>query len=282
MLSESEKSNESVRADYIIKKPNPLLLMRDDMSLMQERFFAAYLSKIDPLDKSTYTVRFTLKSFYDAVGIQDSRNRTELENTLNGLVNMLVDFSKYVERSSCKDQLFMKKRHLFEGYDLYKNADNEYYVDVLPSNTLIKLIQGSYGYITPKLKYELPLSTKKFIRMYDFFYQFKNKKIVTIRIENLKAYLGLNINDYPENKVFIRNVLKKGINEINEKTDLIVEYTPIKKGKKIIQLMFLIKENPNPKPLSFVFDEEQISFDKIPPLKSYRPLNVDYEIKDDF
>lgn len=263
-------NNEIIKADYIIKKPNPLLLMRDNMTLTQERFFAAYLSKVNPLDKSTYTVRFTLKSFYDSVGIVDRRNRAELEETLNCLVNMLVDFSKYVEKHSTKDQIFMKKRHLFEGYDLYKNEDGEYYVDVLPSNTLIKLLQGNYGYITPKLCYELPLSTKKHMRMYDFFYQMKNKHVVTIYIENLKAYLGMGADEYKDNKDFISKILKKGIKDINQKTDLYVTYMPIKTGKKITQFMFTIRDNPNPNPLSLIIDEEQISFDAMFPVKEYR------------
>lgn len=279
----TSKNNESVKSNYIIKKPNPVLLMRDEMTIMQARFFSAYLSKIDPMDKSTYTVRFTLKSFYATAKIVDRRNRTELEHTLNGMVNMLVDFSKYIEKSPSKDHIFAKKRHLFEGYDLYQDKNGEYYVDVIPSNTLVKLIQGNYGYITPKLQYELPLSAKKHMRLYDFFYQFKNKEIVTISIENLKTYLGMDQTDYPQYKIFNRDVIKKGVDEINAKTDLLIEYEPIKRGNKVVQLKFVIKENPNCEPLSFAINDEQILFDDESPLNSYRLPETadDFELDDE-
>lgn len=282
-----EQNTGVIKAEYVIKKPNPLLLMREDMTTKQFRFFCAYLSKVNPLDTKTYTVRFTLKSFYEIVGIVDDRHITNLENTLNGLANMLVDFSKYVNKSSTKDKLLMKKRHLFEGYDLYKNSNGEYYVDVIPSYTLVKLLKGKYGYITPKSGYELPLTTKKWMRMYDFFYQVKDKRVVTININNFKAYLGMDTNDYPDTKVFIRDILKKGIKEINEQTDLMIEYESIKKGKKIIQFKFIIKNNPDPKPLaklSFYEEQNSFDFDAETPLDEYRSANpdVDFDIDYDY
>ena len=78
-------------------------------------------------------------------------------------------------------------------------------------------------------------------------------------INELKELLGVNILDYPEYKIFNRDVIKKAIDEINEKSNLIVSY-------KIHE-----KENKKIKSLKFTFHIKK----QLPYLKSYTPSQID-------
>ena len=44
-----------------------------------------------------------------------------------------------------------------------------------------------------------------------------------------------------------RRVLKNSLDEINEFTDVTVDYTPIKKGRSVVGFKFTVREKPKPK-----------------------------------
>ncbi len=97
------------------------------------------------------------------------------------------------------------------------------------------------------LKYQLwnclRLKSKNQIRMYEILKQYEAAKIRTISIKDLKDMLGIKETDYDRYVDFKKNVLEVCKKALQECTDIYFEYEPIKKGKKFVDIKFLIYKN---------------------------------------
>lgn len=67
------------------------------------------------------------------------------------------------------------------------------------------------------------------------------RKSVKFSIDDIKKYLSLE-DKYKEYKEFRRRVIEPSVKEINEYTDLQVEWEPIKKGRTYVGIHFKIKK----------------------------------------
>ena len=67
--------------------------------------------------------------------------------------------------------------------------------------------------------------------------------------------LGSSSKSYSEFKVFNRNILAKSIAEINDITDIYIEYTTIKHIRSVVAIEFKIRKKAN--------NEQMITFSKL-------------------
>ena len=72
--------------------------------------------------------------------------------------------------------------------------------------------------------------------------RFIDKNYRVILIDDLRGALGLE-GKYPEFKILNRAVIKPSVDELNQHTDLVVEYETIKKGRTVTALAFTFKQN---------------------------------------
>lgn len=63
-----------------------------------------------------------------------------------------------------------------------------------------------------------------------------------IYLDDFKSALGIS-DKYPEFKVLNRDVIKPAIEELNHRSDLIIKFDTIKKGRTIVALIFEFKQN---------------------------------------
>jgi len=125
---------------------------------------------------------------------------------------------------------------------------------------IVALIRGGNGYTSFELEYTTNFKSSYSNRFYEMFksYEFRSKikssreeniKTVVMDLEELKS--KFDEKDPVTRKVIkslttytykdFRRILDRSIQEINQFTDIEVEYEPIKKGKKVIQLKFYIR-----------------------------------------
>ncbi len=96
------------------------------------------------------------------------------------------------------------------------------------------------NYTQYELLSTLPMSSKYSFRIYELLKSYAFTKSHTFELENLKEILSAtNYTRFPD---FRRKVLDIAVKEINNFTDLEISWTPIKKGKKYIQIKFDIKK----------------------------------------
>ena len=112
--------------------------------------------------------------------------------------------------------------------------------EVLPYFT--QLAGGNFT--TYQLKHLFALDSVASMSLYTYFikneFKFNKQEIyeVSLTLENLKALIDINETKYDRWVDFRRYVLDKIVSEINENTDLQLEYETIKKGRPIVGVNF--------------------------------------------
>ena len=91
-----------------------------------------------------------------------------------------------------------------------------------------------------QLKNILKLKSSHSIRVYELLKQYETIRKRKFEVEELKSYLGLE-NNYSTFKDFEKYVLKVAMAEINEKTDIVINYEKIRKGRRIGEIKFTIE-----------------------------------------
>ena len=81
---------------------------------------------------------------------------------------------------------------------------------------------------------------KKEGRFYELCSQYRDTGWRQTSVEDIKSWLSIS-DKYPLFKDFKKRVLTPSINEINAKSDLLVDVEPIKRGRPIVALKFTIK-----------------------------------------
>lgn len=124
-------------------------------------------------------------------------------------------------------------------------CDGEGAIKLVFSNAMLPmLLELSERFTTFDLNKVAPLQSQYAIRFYQFFEQFLGKRKdgwLYLSLEDLRFRFGLEDNEYQTMSNFKSRVLDYSINEINEKTDLIVEYEQKKQGRKIVGFRFTFK-----------------------------------------
>ena len=92
------------------------------------------------------------------------------------------------------------------------------------------------------------------IRIYELLKQYEKIKKRRIELEDLKQILGIK-DQYKQYGHFKKRVLLKAQEEINEKTDLKIDFEELKTGRKVTAIKFIIKKKQlSPKELEFKED----------------------------
>ena len=83
------------------------------------------------------------------------------------------------------------------------------------------------------------------MRIYELTKQYQLIGERTIKIAELRECCGVSGEQYKRFNDFKKDVLERSKKEINAKTDLLVDYEEIKTSRKITDIKFIIKKNPD-------------------------------------
>ena len=208
------------------------------MTMQELRFFSIYLSKINQRDSSTRIVRFQMddfKAIMDLGRIDIGYMKRVTNALLCKVVNVPTESGGYV------------------GFQLFKkckvdaDSSGEWYVEIDAHDEALPLM---FEYKTKYFKYELwnalRLKSSNQLRMYEILKQYQAAGERVLKVEDLKALLGVGKNEYPRFGDFKNRVLDACQQALSETTDIKFTYEPHgKKGKggKIIELKFIIEKN---------------------------------------
>ncbi len=105
-------------------------------------------------------------------------------------------------------------------------------------------IDGFEEYFTSYyLKQTSLFSSVYAVRLYELLMQWKSiGKTPHYELKKFREQLGIGINEYPRMEPFKRRVLHVAIEQINESSDIIVEYEQHKKGRSITGFSFTLKK----------------------------------------
>lgn len=221
-------------SNNIITKSNYLIEASYKLTLNEQRLILLTISKIDgrkPIQKDNdFTI--TASEFSETFNIP-----------LNQAYDVLEDAtSRLYEKDIKTHDLSAKTRERFRWVDMVKYWDGDAKVTLSFSRWIIPYLTLLHKQFTSyELKQISQMKTAYSIRFYELLVQFIKTGERFITIEDLQELFELK-GRYKRFFDFKRRIIIPSIFEINEKTDIRVEWDVIKKGTSISGIIFVFEK----------------------------------------
>ncbi|HFC3138081.1 TPA: replication initiation protein [Neisseria gonorrhoeae] len=217
--------------DLTVHKANNFVQASYSMTLDEMRILALTLGVFNPKNPSKRGFDFTVadfcKSFPDVnPDIAYTQVRNAVLKISKRWVTLVDNEHELTEVALIHKRSYFKKEGRF--YIEFHDELIPYISELHDNYTKYKLINiGALG------------STHA-IRLYELCSQYRDTGWRQTSVEDIKSWLSIS-DKYPLFKDFKKRVLTPSINEINVKSDLLVDVEPIKRGRTIVALKFTIK-----------------------------------------
>lgn len=237
----------------LISKSNPLLNMKNDFNLYQQRMLNLYLAKINPLDESSRKVSVTLKQFVELIGIKEVSVK-KMHALAKKALDLKVDLYAVEtdEAGNKHETMKMDYVSVWERFKVDVNKNGEWYVELLASNSIMPYMFQikDLGYLKYSILCALRMRSPIAEKLYEQCCRFKDKGTFAITPIQLRTRLGIaGKKSYESYNQLKTNVLLRCIKEINETTDIYVQIVSEKRasrrGAPVTSVTFSVKENPN-------------------------------------
>lgn len=226
-----EQLEKTTQRDYSVYKSNDLIRKtRYDLTVAEQKIVLRLIQLIQPNDDSFKWYSFSVQEYCDLCGIDRSSGGNY--QYLKKSIQTLSDKSFWVKLPNGKDTLcrWIQKARAEEGSGTIEIRLDE---DLVPY-----LLQLKSNFTAYSLCNILGMKSKYSPRIYELVKSYEYKKHFEISIEDLKTMLDAGNYEYKHIRQKILDVATK---EINALTDIMVEYTPIKDGRKVIAIRFDVR-----------------------------------------
>lgn len=231
------KSNVPAKRDSIVVKENSLNEARYRLTLQEQRILAIMISDISQEDKDFKKYTYRVKDLIDWLGISDKGYYKKIRDiTRNLLKKELIIYNRQERTILQTSWLISAKYYLKDG-----TVELMFHPDLKPYLLQLKECFTQYD-----LKNVLRLRSKYAFRLYELLKQYESAGKRRFQLEELRSLLGLEENELKQWVHFRTKVLDKAKQEINEKTDLRVDYQVEKEGHKISYVVFTIRKPSEP------------------------------------
>ena len=215
--------------DLVVVKANSLIEASYRLSIDEVRILALTIGTMNP-DSNQKTFDFTVADFvreFPEISIDNAYKQ------IQGAIKRIYDRSVRTEDDSRVTEFrWVSSRTYFKNEGRFRIAMTD---EVMPYLTQLKGQFAQY-----QLKNIAYFNSVHSIRIYELVTQYRKSGWREITIEDLKKWLQVEEN-YSRWNNFKARVLDPSVSEINDKSDLLVSYELIKRGRKITGLHFTIK-----------------------------------------
>jgi len=218
----------------IAYKSNALIEASYRLSLQEQRVLLMCIGKLNPQDENPEkTFQLTADEFYLAF---PDMNRSHAERRLQEAIDRLAERWIHINWKDSKEEIrwIQRKAKYFEGEGKIEISFSDY---IMPYLTQLK---GQFTSIA--VKNISALKSTYSIRIYELLMQFKKTGDRLISLEDFRSMLSLE-NKYSAFKRLNDSLLKPSLEELNNKSDLIVSVDLVKKGREVVALHFHFKED---------------------------------------
>lgn len=264
-----------IMKNKVVIKSNNLIEARYNLSALEQKLLLITISEIKNSEKNVNTIDFTTKELYKILSITSNR-QNELRKILEDLVNksiIIIDRSL----SNRKKTLIT---HWFSSVTYHENGTIKISFD---TELLPYLLQLKTNFTTYTLDNILLMKKKYSIRFYELLKQYQKLGKRIFNVTELREILNCE-NEYLRFQSFEQRIINPAIKEINNHSDIIVEYTKLKKGKSISEIEFTIKSKravENSKEIITSCDEfEKLTQTELEKLKNDYPMSEIVEAYD--
>lgn len=227
-----EKRLSQERSYFVVKDNQLITKSRYSLSLQQQKILLYFISRIKPMDEENTMYELSIKEFAKVCGyVEDSGYYYQ---SIKDDIKKLRDVSSWIEMGDGKEVLFS----WIDRAEIDKKSGTlrvSFHYTVAPY-----LFELRERYTQYSLYNVLCLSHKYSIRLYEYLFSMQYKGTFTISIEELKK--RIDAESYTKFSHFKDRVLEPAVIDIDNYTDLDVEYNFIKTGRAITHIVFTYHE----------------------------------------
>jgi plasmid replication initiation protein len=213
-----------------VTKSNALIDASYQLNVQAQKLVLACLGKVDPRDEIPKEMTLTALEYSELMGIPNARR--DLYKAADSLFDAVIVLKDEHEE--------VKLRWIQKGV---KKLKGEGAVVITWTDEVLKYISSLQSrFTTYKLRHIAELQSSHSIRLYELLMKFNSTGERIIYLSDFKSALGLS-DKYPEFKILNRAVIKPSVEELNQRSDLVISYETIKKGRTVEALAFTFKQN---------------------------------------
>jgi len=213
-----------------VTKSNYLIDASYQLNVQAQKLVLACLSKIDPRGSVPAQITMTASEFGELMDIPNARR--DLYKAADTLFDAVITVVDGNETSRIRWVQKDVKKHKGEGaITIYWTEDVLKYISQLKSR-----------FTTYKLRNIASLQSTHSIRLYELLMKFNSTGERVIFLDDFKSALGIS-DKYKLFKILNRDVIKPSVDELNQRSDLIIRYETIKKGRAVAALSFEFKQS---------------------------------------
>ncbi|RLV57883.1 RepB family plasmid replication initiator protein [Parashewanella curva] len=215
-----------------VTKSNYLIDASYKLNAQAQKLVLACLSKVDPRADIPKEISITAQEYSELTGINIKNAHRELYKASDALWKAEITLLNGNERIEIR---WIQKR--------ISKIKGEGKITLTWSEDVVKYIcQLKSRFTTYKLRHIAELQSAHSIRLYELLMKFNSTGERVIYLDDFKSALGI-ADKYPQFKELNKFVIKKAVEELNQRSDLIIKYETIKKGRAVVALGFEFKQN---------------------------------------
>ena len=228
----------------LVVKHNDLIEAKYDLNLNELKIILYAVSKLDRDKEKFNLLTLNIREFFNLLGTTQERY-SEIREIIKELR---------------KKEIIVKKdgNELIVGWlSSIEYLGDQGEIELEFSEKLMPyLLQLKERFTRYELKNVLYFKNKYSIRIYELLKQYEKIGKREINIKELRGYLGIKEGEYKRFDNFDRVILKGTKEEINEHTDIEINYEKIKTGRRITSILFTIEAKDQDKKVYIDFLNE--------------------------
>lgn len=223
--------------EHIVTQKNELVEAHhiDPLSVNEQKVVLTMISMIEPADDDFKTYLLSVKDFAEMVGLKGESTYSEIKKISKTLVSKVIEIP-----IGKKDWLVAT----WASSVRYRSSEGtvEFSFD---SKLKPYLLQLKNQFTSYKLTNILSLKSSYSIRLYELMKKWQHLGRWECSIEELRGILGAKlVKSYLVYGNFKNRVLLPALVELNDKTDVQISFSEIKKGRKVERIEFTIRQAP--------------------------------------
>ena len=225
--------------NYVVKA-NQFIEAKGRLGIIEQKLLLCLISEIKPSDKDFKTYHLRIKDLAEFAQLDYDAAYKVLSDSADELMGKILNFE---EKDPNGGEPTFVKVHLISSAR-HKKGSGEIVVRFDPE--LKPYLLAIQGHKTPFTKYMikniLKLHSGHAIRLYELLKRHESKWSVVknYNLKELKEKMGIDKSAYKAAYDFDRKVLATAKKEINENTDIVIDYKKIKKGRRIDEIEFKV------------------------------------------
>jgi plasmid replication initiation protein len=229
---------------------NYLVCAGYELTLNESRLLMLVQAKINPLEwDRDWRFRITAKEWSEAFERQLKHCYGDIENSIDKILEREIVFTTGPDvsaagASDAPHRAKKRERGRWVSWATYMPSEGAVEVEI--PRTLRKYLAGdllrSDGYTSVKLLSAGKLNSPYSFRIFKWIMQYKDKGLLLVTVDDLRRRLKLE-EKYTKYADLRKWVLDRAVQEINNKTNYVVSFEPMKKsGRRILSLSFTFSE----------------------------------------